>query len=335
MNLKENYYNNVFSHIYIEEKALSHPNTKKVISKFSNSEIITIKHYKDMFNRKNQNFLMQKYSPKLILAIKESGFFYKGSSFCEDFGNKNFYYTSCMMNCLYNCEYCYLQGMYPSANIVLFVNLEDTFKEIEKLLEKNSVYLCISYDTDLLAFEGIIGFVEKWIDFLKVHKNLKIELRTKSSNFSKIKKIQSVDRMILAWTISPDEIATKYEKGASPFKVRVNNIKQAIDLGWKVRLCFDPIIYIKDYKSTYRHMINYLFKSINREKVQDLSIGVFRVSKEYLKIMRKQNPKSTILSYPFEKDDYGMTYPKELKEELLNFVYENSRKYIDKNKIYL
>ena len=36
------------------------------------------------------------------------------------------------MNCVFDCEYCYLKGMYPSANLVVFVNLEDIFAEVEK-----------------------------------------------------------------------------------------------------------------------------------------------------------------------------------------------------------
>ena len=52
-----------------------------------------------------------------------------------------FDYTSCMMNCVFDCEYCYLKGMYPSGNVVLFVNLDDIFDEVYKLLQKHP---CIS-----------------------------------------------------------------------------------------------------------------------------------------------------------------------------------------------
>mgnify|MGYP006970641936 FL=1 len=35
-----------------------------------------------------------------------------------------------MMNCIYDCSYCYLKGMYPSGHMVLFVNIEDTWKNL-------------------------------------------------------------------------------------------------------------------------------------------------------------------------------------------------------------
>ena len=57
-------------------------------------------------------------------------FFYEGAPVCQDFGNTNFYYCSTMMNCIYDCSYCYLKGMYPSGHMVLFVNIEDTWKNL-------------------------------------------------------------------------------------------------------------------------------------------------------------------------------------------------------------
>ena len=41
-----------------------------------------------------------------------------------------------MLNCLYDCRYCFLQGMYRSANYVLYVNYEDFTKDIDTLLEQ-------------------------------------------------------------------------------------------------------------------------------------------------------------------------------------------------------
>ena len=71
------------------------------------------------------------------------------------------------MNCVFDCEYCYLKGMYPSANLVVFVNLEDIFAEVEKRLAAHSVYLCVSYDTDLLALEHLTGYAARWIEFVR------------------------------------------------------------------------------------------------------------------------------------------------------------------------
>ncbi|WP_072723126.1 SPL family radical SAM protein [Tepidibacter thalassicus] len=333
--LNKNLFNPYFSHIYIEKNALNHPNTSKILNHFSKIEIIEINHYKDVFSRSHQNFSLQKQSPKLILAIKNDNLIYKGASVCEDFGNNYFYYTSTIMNCIYDCEYCYLQGMYTSANIVIFVNIEDIFSEVERLLKKHPIYLCISYDTDILAFENIIGYGNKWINFAKKHNDLNVELRTKSANFNSIKNVEPIENIILAWTLSPNEIIKKYEKRTPSLQDRLLAINEAIDKGWKVRLCFDPMLYVKEWKKYYKNLIEATFLNLPREKIHDISIGVFRVSKDYLKKMRKQRFDSVILNYPFETVDGICSYDYKLSENMIKYVYQLIKKYVPEEKIYI
>ena len=239
--LEKKLLNSSFSHIYVEKEAFGYPLTKKILEKFPNSKIIELDTYKEIFSKGNQNFIMQKKSPKLILAVKKENYLYEGAKVCENFGNDNFYYTSSVINCIYNCEYCYLQGVYTSANIVIFVNIEDCFHEIEKILQEKSMYICISYDTDLLALEGITGLVEQWYDFVSKNCNLKIELRTKSSSIKALKNLKPLDNFILAWTLSPENFAVEHEKGAVSLEQRLKATKEMLEKGWKVRICFDPV----------------------------------------------------------------------------------------------
>ncbi|MCY6484935.1 radical SAM protein [Clostridium aestuarii] len=334
-NLKSNLWNSDFSHIYIEKNAINHPNTIKILEHFKNSTVVKIDYYKEMFSRSNQSFRSQKQSRKLILAIKKDGLIYEGAEVCEDFGNEHFYYTSSMMNCIYDCEYCYLQGMYPSANIVVFVNIEDIFNEVEKLLKKHPVYLCISYDTDLLAFEGVTLFTTLWMEFAKNHPNLKLELRTKSANFDAIKDIKCLDNTILAWTISPDNVISKYEWKTPSLELRLKSIKQAIQKGWNVRICFDPLLYIRDWKKQYSLCVEHTFKELPYDKILDVSIGVFRVAKDYLKKMEKERIYSPILAYPFECTNGVCSYSKKHAEQMIDFVYKEVCKFIPKEKIYI
>lgn len=334
-NSNKNLLNPSFSHIYIEKKALNHPNTKKIVERFPQAEIIEINHYKDVFSRSHQSYCLQKKSPQLILAEKRDNLIYEGAEVCESFGNNHFYYTSTMMNCIYDCEYCYLQGMYTSANIVIFINIEAIFSEVEKLLQKHSVYLCVSYDTDILAFENIIGYGRKWIEFAKEHENLKIELRTKSSNFKSIEDLKSQENIILAWTLSPDRVIKDYENRTPSLMERISSIKEAIDKGWKVRLCFDPMLYIKEWKLEYKELVDNVFAELPAEKIHDISIGVFRVSKDYLKRMRKQREDSCILNYPFETVNGVCSYCDKLSEDMTAYVCELVKKYIPEDKIYI
>lgn len=335
INKKKISLNNRFSHIYVEKKILDNKNTLEILSKFRDAKIIEIDNYKEVFSSNNQDFHLQKLGQNLILASNKPNMIYEGAVVCEDFENDNFYYTSSIINCVYDCEYCYLQGVYSSGNIVIFVDIEKVFEEVEELYNKlKSLYLCVSYDTDLLAIENICSFSEKWYHFIKDKKDLKIELRTKSANIDKFLNLDVLDNFIIAFTLSPEGIALKNEKYTASLKNRVKAIKELQNKGWKVRICIDPLIYIDDFEKNYSEMIEYLFSEIDKNKVIDVSIGVFRTSKEYLKKMRNQNKKSEILYYPFECIDGVYTYSDKLKSYMIDFIKEKFLKYINIERIY-
>lgn len=335
MKLEEKLLNRAFSHIYIEKEAFKYDMCKQIIDGFKNSNIVEIDDYKEIFSKNNQNFELQKRTPKLILAVKKDGFIYEGAKVCESFGNENFYYTSSVLNCIYDCEYCYLQGVYSSANIVVFVNVEEIFNHVKNILAKQSMYICISYDTDLLALENKIGLVKKWYDFVRENENLKIELRTKSNNIAFFKDLEPHKNFIIAWTISPEEVAKLHEKGTPSFNSRINCAKELIDKGWTVRICFDPIIKIEYFEEVYKKMIEDTFKEVDGEKILDVSIGTFRISKEYLKRMKKNRGNSKILFYPFECSDGVYSYGEGESKKMIEFMKKNVMKYVKEEKIFI
>jgi len=335
MKSKSSLLNSKFSHIYIENAAQGYELTDMAISKFPDATVIYVDNYKDVFNRTNQDFQLQKESQNLILAVKKDNFIYKGPDICQDFGRKSFYYTSTVLNCMYNCDYCYLQGMYPSANVVIFVNINDFMDNIDRLLEKESPYLTISYDTDMLAFEGIIPVTAPWLMYAQERPSLELEVRTKSSNYNLISHIRPTENIILAWTMSPDIIVSTHEKHTPSLSSRIKAAESAVRDGWKIRLCFDPLLYIDQWKEHYDSLIDSIFSHIPAGGIRDASIGVFRMSTEYLKRIRKRRKDSSLLFYPYEQKDGIATYPIEKSDEMLQFVYEKLSSYIPKEHIFL
>lgn len=323
-----------FSHIYIEEGAEKYPLTDVILSKFSNTFCVTVHHYKDIFNRPQQNFQSQKRSMKLILAVKKDNLVYDGSEFSQSMGHDNFYYNSMILNCVYNCDYCYLQGMYGSANIVIFVNIGDFFSAVVEKLQK-PMYLAISYDTDLLAFENVIPLCAQWIEFTRAQPNLTIEIRTKSANFKSIKSLEPCDRTILAWTMSPDEVVEKYEKGTPPLRRRLEAAKEAIDEGWKVRVCFDPVIRIDHWKEYYSQCVQTVFEKLEAVKLYDVSTGVFRMNADYLRKIRKQRQDSDVLYYPYVFDKNAASYPETIKNEMNLFIQNLLLQYLPSTKVFI
>jgi spore photoproduct lyase len=324
-----------FSHIYIEKEILTHFRTKEILNKFPSAKIIEIENYKNIFNRSFQNFQAQKKQSRLILALKKDQFYYLGSALTDQFKIDNFYYNSMILNCVYNCEYCYLQGMYNSGHIVIFVNLETFFEETDKLLEsKKNVYLCLSYDTDLLAFESIVPYTSSWIDFAKDRPSLLIEIRTKSNLYSKIQNKNPLPNVILAWTLSPEIVSKNHEKKAPTLQRRLENVQRAIRDGWKVRISLDPILYIPDWEKIYSEFIETVFSIPELQSIHDLSIGTFRINSDYLKKIKKMRTDSKILFFPFQREGTARVYPEKIQNQIQSTLFQKLTQYINPNKIF-
>lgn len=327
--------NRKFSHIYVEERAREYPDTRRILSKFTNANVVFIDDFRALFNRHGQHFQIQKSSAKLILAVKPDQLLYPGSSYAPNFGATEFYYNTLILNCVYNCDYCYLQGMYTSGNIVIFVNHDDFLAAASALLEKTgSLYLCISYDTDLLAFENIIPNCRRWIKWAENKPGALIEIRTKSTNFAAIADLPPPQNTILAWTLSPSSVVTNHEKKTPSLNNRLLAINTALTAGWKVRICFDPILQVNNWKNVYQTMIDEVFSTLSAEKVFDFSIGVFRMNANYLERIRKARKDSPILFYPYTKQDQLFTYNDCESHEIISFIESSIREYHPKAKIF-
>lgn len=321
-----------FSHIYVENDIKNLDFTKKILNKFSESKIIYINNYKDVFDRAKQNFNVQKNSQKLILAKAYDNFIYEGSEMCEDFGQRNFYYSSSILNCIYDCKYCYLKGLYPSSNIVIFVNVEDFINTAISKSKGKKIYICISYDSDILAFENLTGFAEKWIEAAKKNKNILIEIRTKSANFKSVKHLDIPANVIFAWSLLPDEVIQRYELKVPSLDSRLGSIKEAILKGVQVRISIEPIMNINNFEEIYKKFVDKIFSFIDSDKIRDINIDTFRVKKEHLKRMRKLNPYETIFGYKFLKvNDY---YVYENSNKMKKYVFELVKKYVNEEKIF-
>ena len=111
-----------FDSIYIEKDILYLKGVKMFLKKNKSENIIECESYKEIFNLKNQNFRIQKNNQSLILAKKKNNYVLKTPDQFS-IGFKDNYYFSHMLNCIYDCKYCFLQGMYNSANLVFFCKL--------------------------------------------------------------------------------------------------------------------------------------------------------------------------------------------------------------------
>jgi len=155
---------------------------KAIIARYPQARIVEIERYGDVFNAKHQNFKHQKNSPALILARKEGNRVLPTPPGYHIGGIHNYYFSH-MLNCVYDCRYCFLQGMYQSANYVVFINVEEFFDDISSIDNEHAepVWFFSGYDCDSLALDPITGFVDDCLTFFRSQTKAHLELRTKST----------------------------------------------------------------------------------------------------------------------------------------------------------
>jgi spore photoproduct lyase len=322
--------------LYIEENVRQHPRTLSICKKFPLAKQIICERYGEVFNPKAQNFRLQKQNPALILAEKYKNFALPAPN-GYGIGAENNYYFSHMLNCLYDCRYCFLQGMYQSANYLMFVNFEDFQDEILSICKqtpKEAIHFFSGYDCDSLALEPVTHFAEDFLPFFASIPNAWLELRTKSTQIRSLLNKEAFSRCIVAFSLSPDEIAQKVEDKAPSLIRRLEAMCKLQEQGWPLGLRFDPLIYQTGYHQHYKKLFEQVFSKINIDALHSVSLGVFRLPEKYFKKIHKLYPEEKIFSSPIETRQKMTSYKTELEQEMMQYCSEILLSYIPKSKFF-
>ncbi len=274
--------------IYIEEEVADHPRSLEILARFPDARQIHCQRYGEIFNRKAQSFRLQKQQPALILASKHKGFVLPAP---ENYGIgvKDNYYFSHMMNCLYDCRYCFLQGMYQSAHYVLFVNYEDFAREIEDKIQtsKKEVHFFSGYDCDSLALEPVTRFLDYFLPVFRNNPGALLEIRTKSTQIRSLLNTEPLENCVLAWSFTPVDIANALEHKTPSIDRRIDAIEKLQEKGWRIGLRFDPLIYSSEYQNQYKELFTDTLAKCDPELLHSVSLGSFRLPKGFFKSLQK------------------------------------------------
>jgi spore photoproduct lyase len=222
---------------------------------------------------------------------------------------------------------------------VIFVNLEDYFRKLEELLQKQSMYVCVSYDADLLALEPVAGYAAQWAGFAAGHGNLKLEIRTKSANPVMWEALPRLSNVIYAFTVSPQRMIETCEHGTPSAEARIRCACEGLKRGYPVRLCFDPMLYLPTWREEYAALLSLTDRIFAKQQVDfgmltDASVGCFRISQDYLKTIRRMEPDEPSVQFPYVNQGGFYQYPPKLRQEMEAYLIGELAKRMDKEKIY-
>jgi len=313
--------------IYVEQAIREHARTRALLERFPNAAVLPCDSYGEVFNPRGQDFRLQKKNPALIVAEKRGAMVLPTPS-GYGIGPKRSFYFSHLLNCLYDCRYCFLQGMFRSANYVWFINYEAFWSAIELEAEQagaagEDACFFSGYDCDSMAMESVTGFAGEFLDrFAKLPSAL-LELRTKSVGLRCLKEREAVENVVVAFSLTPAEVAAAVEHKAPSLERRIAAMRELADVGWKIGLRLDPLIDYADFSGGYRRLVDAIFAEIPESSIHSATFGPLRFPKEMLSRITKLYPEEKLFAVPFELRSDGLaSYPEEREASLRSQVRE-------------
>ena len=317
----------MFDKVFIEKDFVANTKANEIISRFPNAKVTVIDKIEDIFNRVKKPYLQKNETLNLYLGEKR-GQLVKEAPDAYGLSGEPHYYFIHAYNCIYECNYCYLQGYFNSPDIVLFLNHRDICNEIESVTEECSKkgltpWFHAGEFSDSLALTHITGELEIYHELFTRLPNAKLELRTKSANIKSLLQLSPKPNIITTFSLSPADKIKKNDLQTPSLKARLKAIEKLADAGHPIGIHFDPVVYDDDFKEKYRELIQSLFEVLPVEKMEYISVGVVRFTKDVFHQVKKNYPKSELLSSELIKSfDGKIRYNRPMRLWILSTIKE-------------
>ncbi|OUR96781.1 hypothetical protein A9Q84_10595 [Halobacteriovorax marinus] len=331
----------MFETIFVEKHLASTKRARSILNKFPKANVTVIESVDDVFGKVKKPYLQKRETLNLFLGEKK-GTLVKAAPDAYGLSGEPHYYFIHAYNCIYECNYCYLQGYFHSPDIVIFLNHEEICQEIERvaLLEQekgNTPWFHAGEFSDSLALSHITGELSLYHDLFSRIPYAKLELRTKSANIKPLKDLPPRENIITTFSLSPADKIKKNDLKTPSLKARLRAIKELAKLDHPIGIHFDPVVYDDGFEEKYRELIAEMLEVLPHEKLEYISVGVVRFTKNVFEQVKKNYPKSELLSTELIKSfDGKVRYNRPMRLWILSTIKELLLKAsIAKEKIYL
>jgi len=328
----------MFDRIFIEKEVKDQVRSQEILKLLGRSDFEIIEKIDDVFGKVKKPYLQKRESLNLFIGKKRGTLVKRAPDAYGILGEPHFYFIHAY-NCIYECQYCYLQGYFNSPDLVFFINHEEICQEIEKNILENEkgIWFHAGEFSDSLALSHLTGELPFLFNLFKRYHKATLELRTKSVNIKELLKLAPLENIITSFSLSPDQAIKEFDLKTPSLKHRLNAISKLYQAGHPIGIHFDPIIFEENFEEQYRNLVEQLKSAMPLEKIQYISLGVVRFTKNVYHQMKKNYPESSLLAENFTVSfDNKVRYirPKRLwiLQTVKKILMENG---ISEDKIYL
>ena len=312
----------MFSKIFFEKEISDHPLTRRILSSFEKTESYPIEDLGRYFSQFKKPYLEKRKNLNLYIGRKKGEMVKPAPDAYGLSGQPHFYYVHAF-NCIYECQYCYLQGHFNSPDIVWFVNHEEILLEMQDLADKHSegLWFHAGEFSDSLALSHITGELPYYHQFCKDNHHVSLELRTKSVNSAELKKLTPLPNFIVSVSLSSHQSAKSFELKVPSVAARLKFLQEMSQQGHPIALHLDPIIYTPNWENEYQQLIEQIYQVLSPQTIRYISLGIVRFPGDIYREVEKNYPESSLLLHEFGRNPDGkMGLIRPLRQKMLNTV---------------
>jgi spore photoproduct lyase len=308
--------------LYVERAAEKWPAAKAIRKKLEPRETISIEDYQEFFSRRRTNYLDKRTTRNVFIAVKR-GAMVKEAPPAYGYGVSDLhYYYVHAYNCIYECEYCYLQGYFSSPDLVFFVNHDDALAEMRQLAAqhrgKKRIWFHAGEFSDSLALSHITGELPHYWKFFEENPDTWLELRTKSINLSVLRSLPPLPNVVVSFSLATEPQAAIYDRKTPSLGQRLKAMQRLRDMGFRLGIHFDPIIYADDFTEQMQLVAARVRDGVGYNAIEYVSLGAVRFAKDVYREARLNYPNSPMFARHFiQGADAKMRYIRPLRLHLI------------------
>ena len=314
----------MWNEVYVEKDIESHPRVASILSKVNKSPLL-LDRYDDIWGRSKKPYLHKRDSLNLFLAQKKGQLLKLAPDAYGKSGEPHYYFIHAY-NCIYECQYCYLQGYFNTPDIVLFINHEEIIGEMQKLVDENpgkTIWFHAGEFSDSLALTHLTGELEIYHAFCEKNPSVIIELRTKSVNTKHLETLKPLPNLIVSFSLSSELMGRRVDLKTPSISARLSTMKKLMDHGYALAGHFDPIIYEDQFKENYNHLLQKMNELGLTQVLHYLSLGVVRFTKDVYREVERNYPDSLLHTSVMVKSfDNKVRYQKPMRMWMMNTIKE-------------
>ncbi len=232
--------------------------------------------------------------------------------------------------CPIQCTYCILNGYFETRSMRFFCDHEKMLSEVDASLQARKTFTRIGSGefTDSLILDHLTDFTCSTVPFFLSKRNVLFEIKTKTSNIDNLLNFKPKKRIVVSWSVNPENIQDTEEKNSATLEERIEAARKCQEQGYLIGFHFDPIIKHTGWEENYCKVVDLIYQNINPDNIAWISLGCFRFVPLLKDVIQLRYPGTRIIYEEFVLGRDGkMRYFRPIREIIYPVIVERIRTY--------